>query len=225
MIEKMDQCIGKILDAVEKLGLKNNTLVVFTSDNGGIRKISTQSPYRAGKGSYFDGGIRVPLVVRWPAVIKKRSSCSVPVIGIDFYPTFLEAAELKVPKGKVLDGESLMPILRNEGEIPDRPLFWHFPVYLQNYAGAKDDSHDILFRTRPGSAIRIGSWKLHEYFEDGRVELYDLAGDASEWVNLAAIHSSKAAEMHQVLKDWREDIGAPVPTELNPEYEPSDSEK
>ncbi len=225
MIEKMDQSIGKILDAVDQLGIKDNTMVVFTSDNGGIKKISTQSPYRSGKGSYFDGGIRVPLVVRWPAVITEQSACAIPAIGIDLYPTFLEAAELELPEGKVLDGESLMPILRDEGEFPDRPLFWHFPIYLQKYAGAKDGAHDVLFRTRPGSAIRMGHWKLHEYFEDGRLELYDLSGDPSEWNNLAAIHSRKTAEMHQVLKEWREEIRAPVPTELNPDYNLPDSEK
>ncbi len=221
MIEKMDQSIGKILDAVDKLGLKHNTMVVFTSDNGGIRKTSTQSPYRSGKGSYFEGGIRVPLVVRWPAVIEERSTCSIPAIGIDFYPTFLEAAQLKVPEGKVLDGTSLMPILSDEGEFPYRALYWHFPVYLQKYAGAEDDSHDVQFRTRPGSAIRLDDWKLHEYFEDGRLELYDLKADISERVNLAAIHSRKAAELHQLLKEWREATGAPVPTEQNPEYKPS----
>ncbi|MDF7822513.1 sulfatase [Pontiellaceae bacterium B12227] len=217
MIEKMDQGIGRILNALEQLNLKRNTLVVFTSDNGGIKKTSSQAPFRSGKGSYFDGGIRVPLVIRWPGHVS-QALCEVPVSGIDFYPTFLEAAELPVPEGKVLDGVSLTPLFKKRGTIPERPLFWHFPVYLQKYAGKGDDSHDEYFRTRPGSVIRLGRWKLHEYFEDGRIELYDLAADPAERMNFAHIHPEKASAMHQMLKDWRKETNAPVPTELNPKY-------
>ena len=158
MVEKMDESIGRILAEVEALGLKDNTLILFCSDNGGICKISKQTPYRSGKGSYFEGGIREPLVVRWPGKIAPSSSCSVPVIGTDFYPTFLAVAGLPVPAGKVLDGTSLLPLLIQKGSIPDRTLFWHFPIYLQAYAGIGDDSHDPLFRTRPGSAIISGKW-------------------------------------------------------------------
>ncbi|MCF7863387.1 MAG: sulfatase [Kiritimatiellales bacterium] len=220
MIEKMDQGIGKILDELEKLGQADNTLVVFCSDNGGICKTSPQTPYRAGKGSYFEGGTRVPLVVRWPGKVQPGSTCTVPVIGIDFFPTFLAAAGLPVPAGKLLDGTSLMPLLTQSGAIPDRTLFWHFPVYLDAYAGAADDSHDDLFRTRPGSTLRQGKWKLHEYFEDGTVELYDLDDDIGERNNVAASHPEKAAELQALLKKWRAEAGAPVPTELNPKYNP-----
>jgi arylsulfatase A-like enzyme len=220
MVEKMDQGIGKILDELAALGLKENTLVVLCSDNGGIRKFSQQDPYRSGKGSYFEGGVRVPLVVRWPGHIAAGSTCSVPVSGIDFFPTFLEAGGLAVPEGKVLDGLSLMPLLTQAGPLPDRALFWHFPVYLQKYAGAADDSHDPKFRTRPGCAMRMGKWKLHEYFEDGRLELYDLDADLGERNNLASAHPEKAGELHRLMLRWREAVGAPVPTELNPKYKP-----
>jgi arylsulfatase A-like enzyme len=219
MIEKMDQGIGRILGELDRLGLTENTLVVFTSDNGGICSISPQTPFRAGKGSYFEGGTREPLVMRWPAKVKANSTCAVPVSGIDYYPTFLEVAGLPVPEGKQLDGVSLVPLLTQAGPIPDRVLYWHFPVYLQAYAGAGDDSHDPLFRTRPGSALRCGKWKLHEYFEDGRIELYDLEADAGERTNLAASLPEKAAELHALLKQWRTATNAPVPTELNPQYE------
>ncbi len=219
MVEKMDQSIGAILDELDAQGLKENTLVLFTSDNGGIRRFSKQDPYRSGKGSYFEGGIREPLVVRWPGRIKAGSTCNVPVIGIDFYPTFLDAAGLQAPAGKILDGVSLLPLLTGTGSIEDRPLFWHFPVYLQTYAGAGDDSHDPLFRTRPGSAMRSGKWKLHEYFEDGRLELYDLGTDAGERRNLAEEMPEKAEELHAKLKEWRAELDCPVPTELNPKYE------
>ena len=218
MIEKMDESIGKIVDEVDRLGLKENTLVLFTSDNGGIRRFSRQDPYRSGKGSYFEGGIREPMLVRWPAKVRGGAKCDVPVCGIDFYPTFLDAAGLQAPTGKILDGVSLLPLLTQTGSIEDRALFWHFPVYLQTYAGAGDDSHDPLFRTRPGSAMRSGRWKLHEYFEDGRLELYDLSADVGERKNLAEEMPDKAEELHAMLKEWRAELDCPVPTKLNPKY-------
>lgn len=220
MIEKMDESIGRILAELDAQGLRDKTLVLFCSDNGAHSDISTQQPYRSGKGSYFEGGIREPLLVRWPEKVQPGSSCTVPVSGIDFYPTFLEAAGLPVPDGKILDGVSLLPLLTQSGELPERALFWHFPVYLQAYAGEGDNSHDPLFRTRPGSALRLGKWKFHEYFEDGRIELYDLESDLGEQKNLAATNPEKATELHLMLKTWRQEMNAPVPTELNPDYTP-----
>lgn len=220
MIEKMDESIGRILAELDAQGLKDNTLVLFCSDNGAHSDVSSQAPYRSGKGSYFEGGIREPLVVRWPKIIEPNSTCSVPVIGTDFYPTFLEVVGLPIPEGKVLDGTSLMPLLTQSGTIPDRTLFWHFPIYLQAYAGEADDSHDPLFRTRPGSTLRQGKWKFHEYFEEGRIELYDLEADLGERTNIAATHPEKAAELLKVLQQWRTELNAPIPTERNPEYDP-----
>ena len=222
MVAKMDQGIGKILDEVERLGLSERTLIVFSSDNGGIRKFSSQEPYRSGKGSYFEGGIRVPLVISWKGKIEAGSSCAVPVSGIDFYPTFLDVAGEPVPEEKVLDGESLMPLLEQEEGFPDRALFWHFPIYLQSYDEANDDSHDPFFRTRPGSVVRLGKWKLHEYFEDGRLELYNLNVDTGERKNVAESHPEKTKELYELLKKWREGINAPVPTVLNPKCKKSD---
>ncbi len=219
MIEKMDESIGKIVAELDRLGLKDNTLVLFTSDNGGMRHVSTQAPYRSGKGSYFEGGIREPLLVRWPAKVTPGTTSDVPVIGIDFYPTFVEAAGLEAPAGKVLDGVSLLPLLTQTGAFPERALYWHFPVYLQQYAGAADDSHDPLFRTRPGSAMRLGKWKLHEYFEDSRLELYDMAADVGERTNIAAKAPEKAAELHAMMKQWRTALNCPVPTKWNPRYQ------
>jgi len=111
-----------------------------------------------------------------------------------------------------------MPLLTQSGEIEERGLFWHFPIYLQSYAGEGDGSHDPLFRTRPGSAMRFGKWKLHEYFEDGRIELYDLESDIGERTDLAASHTDVADELHQRLKRWRDETGAPVPTQLNTDF-------
>ncbi|MFC1764385.1 aryl-sulfate sulfohydrolase, partial [Planctomycetota bacterium] len=126
------------------------------------------------------------------------------------------------PQGKVLDGTSLKPLLEQKGSFPDRALFWHFPIYLQKYAGKGDDSHDPLFRTRPGSVVRFGKWKLHEYFEDGRIELYDLEEDTGERKNLASSHPEKAAELHRLLKQWRGETNAMVATEPNPKYSAAD---
>lgn len=220
MVEKLDQSIGAILDELQTRGLAENTLVLFCSDNGGLAHLSSQAPFRSGKGSYFEGGIREPLVIRWPAKIAAGSTSSTPVTGIDFFPTFLEAAAIPVPEGKILDGVSLMPLLTQSGNIPDRALFWHFPVYLEKYSGSGDDAHDEIFRTRPGSVVRMGRWKLHEYFEDGRLELYDLAADPGERENLAASRPAKAAELHEVLKQWRQDLDAPVPVKRNLGYRP-----
>lgn len=221
MVSKMDESIGKILDELDSLGLKENTLVLFSSDNGGICAISSQKPYRAGKGSYFEGGIRVPLAIRWPEKIKAGTRCSTPVIGTDFFPTFLDAANLETPPGKILDGASLLPLLTQSGSFPERNLYWHFPIYLQAYAGEMDESHDPLFRTRPSSVMRKGDWKLHEYFEDGRIELYNLKTDIGERHNLIEQHPEKANELYEQLKKWRAEINAPVPTEPNPQYDPN----
>ncbi|QBG46947.1 hypothetical protein EGM51_05895 [Verrucomicrobia bacterium S94] len=223
MVEMVDMGIGRILDAVRDLGLKNNTMIVFTSDNGGVKAVSDQTPFRSGKGSYFDGGIRVPLVISWPGHSAQAALCEVPVTGVDFYPTFLEAAGVKAPKGKVLDGVSLIPLLKKHGSIPERPIFWHFPVYQESLAGKADDAHDEYFLTRPGSAVRMGRWKLHEYFEDGRIELYDLAADPAERMNFQHLHVKTTKKLHNALVEWRKATGAPVPDQPNPEYRPAET--
>jgi arylsulfatase A-like enzyme len=144
-------------------------------------------------------------------------------MGIDFFPTFLEAAQVPVPENKVLDGLSLVPLLTQSGPITARTLFWHFPVYLQAYTGKADDSHDPLFRTRPGSALRQGRWKFHQYFEDGRLELYDLDADPGERKNVASLFPEKTTELHQMMLAWRGELQAPIPTELNPKFKSAEN--
>lgn len=217
MIESLDDNVARLMKALSDLGLAENTIVVFTSDNGGVWNASKQWPLRAGKGSYYEGGIREPLFVRWPGKIEAGATSNVPVSAIDFFPTFLEATGAALPKGKVLDGVSLMPLLNQSGTLKERPLFWHFPIYLE---GGNPETTDPAFRTRPGSVVRLGDWKLHEYFEDGTLELYNLRDDIGEKVNLAAKQPAKAKELHALLKAWRKELHAPVPAQPNPKYKP-----
>lgn len=217
MIESTDQGVGRILDKLEELDLANNTIVFFFSDNGGVRTITSNAPLRGGKGMLYEGGIREPMCVRWPGVVKAGTRCDTPIIGIDFYPTLLEIAGVRKPKGKLLDGKSILPLLKGGNSLNRKALFWHFPAYLQ---GRAEGARDPYFRTRPGGAIRVGDWKLVEYFEDGTLELYNLKEDIGEKKNLAKVISEKTRELHNLMLTWRKAIDAPVPTELNPEYDP-----
>jgi len=217
MIETMDTNVGRLISFLKESGLYENTLLIFTSDNGGLHEISRQWPLRAGKGSYFEGGIRVPMIAVWPEIIDPSSFSQQPVSQIDLYPTFLEAAGIPKPEDKILDGQSLLPVFQGDS-LPDRSLYWHFPVYLQAYSENNPDTHDRYFRTRPGSVILKYPWKLHEYFEDGRLELYNLELDIREKTNLRDQYPEKAKVLHEELKNWRNELGAPVPEMLNPEY-------
>jgi len=216
MVETMDTNVGRLLKELDKLGLAKNTIVVFTSDNGGIRSIAPQHPLRAGKGSYYEGGTRVPCIIRWPGIVKPDTSSDQPIINIDFFPTFKELLHIEL-KERVLDGQSLLPILKGNSTA-SRPIFWHFPIYLQSYDPAKDDGRDLLFRTRPGSTVLLEGWKLHWYHEDQGIELYYLPDDAGERNNIADKKPKKVAELLEVLKTWQAKVGAPIPTELNPDY-------
>ena len=216
MVESVDENVGRLLAVLDELRLSERTVVVFTSDNGGVKRITSMKPLRAGKGAYYEGGIRVPLTIKWPGKIKPGTECSTPVNGIDFYPTFLEMTRTQKPEGSILDGVSLIPLLIQSGQIEKRPLFWHFPIYLE---GGNDETRDPVFRTRPGSVIRLGDWKLHEYFEDGGLELYNLKEDIGETENLIEAYPEKAKELHKKLNSWREKLEAPVPKQLNPGYD------
>jgi len=219
MVETVDTNIGRLLRVLEELKLSENTLVVFTSDNGGIRAVSTQDPLRAGKGSYYEGGTRVPYIIRWPNKIRPGSVNTTPIVNMDFFPTFMNILGIELPN-LVLDGENILPLLEG-GKIKDRPLFWHFPVYLGAYKQGIDDGRDALFRTRPGSSIRYGNWKLHHYFEDNALELYNLEDDLGERNNIAISNPEKAQELYVLLDKWRNKIKAPIPSILNPEYNPN----
>jgi len=215
MVESVDECVGRILKRLDELALRDDTVVFFFSDNGGVFGITSMEPLRGGKGTLYEGGIREPMIVRWPGKVKGGSVCDVPVIGTDFYPTMLEMAGASKPAGHILDGESIVPLLRGKGTLKRDAIFWHFPAYLQRNYGWKE-----TWRTTPAGAVRQGDWKLIEYFEDGRLELYNLKDDIGEQNNLARKMPEKAGQLHEFLKKWRESVNAPVPTELNPAYKP-----
>jgi arylsulfatase A-like enzyme len=164
------------------------------------------------------------MAIAWEGRIDGGQQSEEPVTNLDLYPTILEAAGLKkLLRGKEslsLDGIGLFPHLTKNRKIKERPLFWHFPIYLEAYVSENYETRDSLFRTRPGSAVRMGDWKLHQYFEDGGLELYNLSEDIGEKANLVDSNPEKTQELLLILEEWRKRTGAPVPTELNPEYTP-----
>lgn len=218
MIENLDNQIGRLIDELKKSGKFDNTFILFTSDNGGHYGITKQWPLRSGKGSYYEGGIRVPMSVSWPGKIPAGTKTEVPVTNLDFYPTLLEVAGVEKPADKILDGQSILPVLTGEGTLAERPIFWHFPIYLQAYLKKGDPTQDPLFRTRPGSAIRKGDWKLIHYFENNDLELYNLKKDIEEKNNLTRAEPEKLNELLKILENWRKETKAPIPSKMNPYF-------
>jgi len=205
-IEAVDQNVGRIAAALGRLGLTDETWVIFTSDNGGTDRYTP--PLAGGKGQLYEGGIRVPLVVAGPAVAEPGSTSDWPVASIDLYPTLLALAGGRPPAGQALDGASLVPILEGGGPPERKRLFWHFPCYVG--------------KATPASAVRESDYKLIEFFEDGgRVELYDLAADPNESRDLAATMPERAAALTAVLHAWQEETGAAIPRDANPAYDPA----
>ena len=204
MIESLDQSVGRVLAKLEEAGVADNTVVVFTADNGGTSEQSSGG-LRGAKALAYEGGTREPLLVKWPGKVKPGTSCDVPVIGTDFYPTMLEMAGLPQRPDEHKDGLSLVPLLTSKGEPLARDaLFWHYPHY---------------HKTKPYGAIRHGDWKLIEFFEDGELELYDLANDPAESRDLSTSQPAKTKELAGALGEWRKSVGAQMPTP-NPDHDP-----
>jgi len=213
MIDSMDQTIGRIRDALEELKIADRTIIIFTSDNGGRIPTTSNAPLRVGKGSAYEGGVRVPLIVHWPGVTEAGSTSDVPVITMDLFPTVLEMVGAPAPAEQAIDGVSLTPLLRQADSIPERPLFWHYPHYQHYQEGG----------TTPYGAIRRGDLKLIEFYADSRIELYDLNADIGEQHNLAEPLADKAAQMREELHAWLKVVDAQMPTP-NPDYDPSKPE-
>lgn len=210
MIYSLDENIGRILDTLEELNLSDDTIIFFTSDNGGLATAegspTCNAPLNEGKGWMYEGGTREPLMIKWPGVVEPGSICKEPVTSPDFYPTILEMAGLGLIPEQHQDGVSLLPLLKNEGKLDREAIFWHYPHY-GNQGGT------------PGSSIRMGDYKLIEFFEDEHLELYNLREDIGEEHNLVNTKSELAQEMRKKLTEWRQRVEAKIPT-INPDFEP-----
>jgi arylsulfatase A-like enzyme len=205
MVQSVDESVGRILTQLRDLGLEDDTIVLFMSDNGGLSTVAgersgptTNEPLRAGKGWLYEGGIREPMIIRWPGMVVAGSVCEEPVQSTDFFPTMLEMAGLPLMPERHRDGVSLVPLLKEEGTLGRDALFWHFP----HYHGSGN---------RPSGAVRMGRWKLIEWFEDGVVELYDLWNDPGEARDLSGDEPERARELLERLKEWRREVGADMP--------------
>ena len=217
MIASVDESVGRVMQTLEELKLADSTVLIFASDNGGVGgyvregimkkgkgDVTDNAPLRSGKGSLYEGGTRVPFVVRWPGVTKPGKVCDVPTIHVDVYPTFLEIAHAPKP-AQTLDGVSLVPLLHDpSAALPRTAIYQHFPGYL----GAGADS----WRTTPVGLVQEGDWKLMEFFEDGRLELYNLRDDIGETHNLASAMPDRTKELYTKMAAWRESVKAPMPT-------------
>lgn len=213
MVDAMDQAVGKVLAKLDELGLRDNTLVIFTSDNGGLSTAegwpTSNLPFRGGKGWMYEGGIREPLLVRWPTRVKPGIEIDTPVSSPDFFPTLLDATQIAPAPGQILDGVSLLPVLAGT-PLAERALFWHYPHY-GNQGGA------------PSAAIRRGPWKLIHWFEDGRTDLHDVVQDPAERHNRASQEPARVAALVAELRQWQEQVGAKLPT-TNPAFDASKRE-
>ena len=211
MVAHVDQSVGRIVKTLEELQLSENTVVIFASDNGGLRQtfsggdtVSTNAPLRDEKGTLYEGGIRVPLIIKWPGVAAAGTICDEPTISIDFWPTIAEIGKAKPHDHQTIDGLSLLPLIKDPASQLNRDaIYFHYPHY---------------HHSEPAGAIRAGDWKLIEFFADGKQELYHLKQDLSETTNLAAKMPQKAAELQHKLAQWRIETGAALP-QKNPEFD------
>lgn len=215
MIESIDESVGRIVTKLKDLGLEENTVVIFTSDNGAIPSYTSLAPLRGNKGMFYEGGVREPFIAKWPGHIEAGTTCDVPIIGTDLYPTFLEMAGADKPNNYDLDGESIIPLLTQSGSLQREAIFWHSPIYLATAYGINE-----RFRTTPSSAMRMGPWKMIEFFETGNIELYNLDDDIGEENDLAEFLPDTVKMLYQIMGDWRDKINAPVPTQKNAGFVP-----
>ena len=202
MLQSLDESVGRILRKLDELGLSTNTVVIFNSDNGGLSTAegapTSNFPLRAGKGWPYEGGVREPLIVRWPGVTAPNSVCRTATMSTDYYPTILQMAGLPLRPEQHVDGVSLVPLLKG-GTIAGRPLFWHYPHYSNQGGG-------------PCGTVRVGNLKLVEWFEDMRVEMFDLKSDLEEKHDLAGKMPEQARALREQLLDWRKSVNALMPT-------------
>ncbi len=205
MVESVDDSLGRIVAVLDELGIRDQTAIVFTSDNGGLASVTDTRPLRAGKGSAYEGGVRVPVIVSWPGVTKPGSETDVPAITPDIPATILALTGVGPEPGQPLDGRDLSAVLAG-GPLDREAIYWHYPHYHPGGA-------------TPYSAIRAGSWRLVHFYEDDRDELYDLASDASEKTDLAATQPERARALRAQLDAWLTEVGGQLPVS-NPDHDP-----
>ncbi|MBC8128184.1 MAG: sulfatase, partial [Gloeobacteraceae cyanobacterium ES-bin-144] len=198
MIESVDQALARIVAVLDELDIASRTIIVFTSDNGGLSWITDNAPLRAGKGEPYEGGIRVPFIVRWPGVVPPNSTCNTPVISVDLLPTFTEIAGAALPVDRKIDGVSMVPLLRGAPSLEREAIFWHYPHYRQGNA-------------TPYTIVRKGDWKLIMRYGGKPSELFDLSQDLSEKNDLAAEQPEKVKELETAITNWTKDVGARLP--------------
>ncbi len=218
MIEAVDISVGRVVDKVYDLGLEEDTLIIFTSDNGGLANYSQLEPLRAMKGSLLEAGIRVPFVASWKGVIEAGSRCETPVCGIDFLPTFASLAGAALPSKQPVDGFDISPLFRGDS-IPERPIFWFYPLYLSGpgFPVALPDGKSYSWRGVPSTVLRRGDYKLLELHEDNSIELYNIKSDPSELHNLVNTMPEKAASLRAEMDAWQAATNAPISDVPNPE--------
>jgi arylsulfatase A-like enzyme len=217
MIEAVDESVGRVAAKVDELGIAENTLIIFTSDNGGLPSVSQLEPLRGSKGSLFEAGVRVPACMRWSGNIKPKTTCATPITSVDFLPTFAKLAGGELPMTQPVDGIDILPLLLGT-DIAERSIFWHFPLYLQGKGLTIDvpGGKTYSWRGFPSTSLRRGDWKLIEFHEDDTVGLFNLKDDPGEKNNLAASFPDRVAELRAELNSWQAATKAPVPTEPNP---------
>ena len=222
MIEAVDTSVGRIQKSLHDTGLAENTLIIFTSDNGGHAGGTWNDPLRGSKGSFYEGGIRVPLIMSWAGKIEPGSLCQTPVTGVDYLPTFAELAGAELPSSQAVDGLSVVPLMKGN-PIAERTIFWHYPLYLHGRTQVKPiyGTDRMRWRTTPCSIVRKGDWKLMYFFETGTPELYNIKEDIGEQNDLAAQYPEKVDRMLRALQSWQAETNADIPTTLNPDFNPN----
>ncbi len=224
MIQAVDDGVGKIVATLDQLGIRDNTVIIFYSDNGGYGPATDMDPLKGYKGTYYEGGIRVPFFVSWPGKTQPNTISSEPITGVDLYPTLCDIAGAELPSEQAVDGVSLVPLFKGDVQRMTaangpRSIYWHFPAYLDAYS-VWDEQQDPLFRSRPCSVVRKGKWKLMQFFETDELELYDLENDIGETKNVAADNPQVVKSLFSNLQAWQTNVNAPTPSTPNEEFDP-----
>ena len=228
MVHAVDLSVKRVHAKLEELGLVENTLFIFTSDNGGHGSVTTNAPLTGGKGAFSEGGVRVPTFMSWPKTIKAGSESNTPVTSVDFMPTFAEIASATLPISQPVDGKSILNVLKG-GDLEERSIFWHYPLYLVGHQESKIvpvfGTREFYWRAVPSSMVVKGEWKLIHYFEDNAYRLFNIAEDVSEREELSSQYPEIASQLKRELVAWQKETKALIPTTVNDSFNPDSSKE